>query len=72
MATISGIFGPQDERVQYEITDEKKDLIVEKLLDYYREYCHFGEGIMQDDNSLIFAAPVLADIADDVICFEEM
>jgi hypothetical protein len=71
MALIKGSFIKYDSRISYEITDEMKDRIVERLLQYYAKHLHYGEGIHQDDNSLIEAPNVLSDICDDIIIFKE-
>lgn len=67
---IKGSFEKYGDTISYEITDEQKDRIVERLIEYYSTYCHFGEGIHQDDNSLIEAPSVLSDICDDIIKFK--
>jgi hypothetical protein len=59
-----------DTIVSYEITNEVKNAIVERLLEYYQKYDHIGEGIHQDDDSIINAPSVLSDIADNIICFK--
>lgn len=71
MATIKGSWMKwSDCEVSYEITDEMKDQIIQKLIEYYSKNCHSGEGIFQDDDSLIEAPEVLADIADHIIKFK--
>ncbi len=47
-------------------TPEKKEAAIEKLTKYFEEH-GIGEMIMQDDDALIEAPEVLADIADDVL-----
>ena len=71
MATIKGTLNKLDYKVSFEITDQQKDKIIQRLLIYYGKYCHFGEGIMQDDDSTLYAPEVLADICDDIIEFKE-
>ncbi len=71
MATIKGSFKKYDSVITYEITDEQKDKIVKRLIKYYSKHCHFGEGIHQDDDSIIEAPSVLSDICDDIIKFKE-
>ncbi len=68
--TITGSFENFGDKVTYEITEEKKNLIVKRLIDYYSKNCYFGEAIHQDDDSIIDAPSVLADIADDIIKFK--
>ena len=68
--TITGHFLEYGDKVSYNITDEMKDKIVERLLKYYSTHCWFGEGIQQDDKSIIDAPDVLSDIADDIIKFQ--
>jgi hypothetical protein len=72
MSTIKGKFVKyNDIEISYEITDEKKDKIIDRLIKYYSDNCWFGEGIHQDDDSIIQAPGVLSDICDDIIKFEE-
>lgn len=70
MSTIKGSFEKYGDTISYEITDEQKDRIVKRLIEFYSTYCHFGEGIHQDDDSLIEAPSVLSDICDDIIKFK--
>lgn len=71
MGTIKGLFTKYgDTLVNYEITDEQKDKIVERLIKYYSTHCYFGEGIHQDDDSIIDAPSVLSDICDNIIEFK--
>ena len=71
MGTIKGFFVANgDTIINYEITDEQKDKIVERLIEYYSTYLWFGEGIHQDDDSLIEAPSVLSDICDCIIKFK--
>ncbi len=72
MATIKGSFEKFGDTITYEITNEQKDKIVERLIKYYSEHCHFGEGIHQDDESILNAPEVLSDICDDIIEFKEV
>jgi hypothetical protein len=51
-------------------TQEKKDKAIEKLTKYFEEY-GIGESIMQDDDALIEAPEVLADIADEILIYRE-
>jgi hypothetical protein len=67
---IKGSFKKYNDEVSYEITDEQKDKILERLIKYYSTHIYFGEGIMQDDDSIIDAPEVLADICDDIIVFK--
>lgn len=72
MSNITGKFKKYgDQVIEYCITDSQKDKIVERLLEYYKEHCHFGEGIHQDDDSIIEAPSVLSDICDNIIEFKE-
>lgn len=71
MGTIKGSFTKYgDTLVNYEIADEQKDKIVERLIKYYSTHCYFGEGIHQDDDSIIDAPSVLSDICDNIIEFK--
>lgn len=65
--TIEGSFERHGEKVNYEITDKQKDLIINCLMDFYKKYEYCGEGIMQDDDSQIYAPDCLATIADNFI-----
>jgi hypothetical protein len=47
-------------------TQEKKDKAIEKLTKYFEQH-GIGEMIMQDDDALIEAPEVLAEIADDIL-----
>ncbi len=51
-------------------TQGKKEAAIEKLTTYFESH-GIGEMIMQDDNSLIEAPEVLADIADDILIDNE-
>jgi hypothetical protein len=67
---MKGSFKNNGTEISYDITDEQKDRIVERLLEYYSTYCYFGEAIHQDDDSIIEAPTVLSDICDNIINFE--
>lgn len=51
-------------------TEEKKAKAIEKLTEYFQKH-GIGEMIMQDDDALIEAPEVLADIADDILIDRE-
>jgi len=51
-------------------TQEKKNKAIEKLTKYFEEH-GIGEMIMQNDEALIMAPEVLADIADDILIYRE-
>jgi hypothetical protein len=51
-------------------TQEKKDKAIEKLTEYFEKY-GIGEMIMQNDDALIEAPEVLAEIADDILIYRE-
>ena len=51
-------------------TQEKKEAAIEKLTTYFENH-GIGEMIMQDDNALIEAPEVLADIADGILIDNE-
>jgi hypothetical protein len=70
--TLIGKFEKYDGSVvvSYRITNEQKDQIVGRLLQYYEKYCHDGEGIHQDDDSILNAPEVLSYIADLIIDFK--
>ncbi len=60
-----------DYTVTYEDSQEIKDKVFERVMEYYRKHEQFiGEGIMQCDDPIIDAPNVLADIADDIIQFK--
>ena len=69
---IKGEFEKYGETYTYDITDEQKDEVIKKLIEYYadQKHCLCGEGIMQSDNSILDAPHVLADICDNIIKFE--
>lgn len=72
MATIKGSFIKYGNvKVSYEITDETKDKIIERLIQYYSEHLWYGEGIHQNDDAQIEAPIVLSHICDVIIQFEE-
>lgn len=61
----------EDDRIiRYSITEERKNKIIEKLLDYYFKYGLHGEVIIQRDNAIIHAPECLSDIADEIIKFK--
>lgn len=58
-------------KVKVNITDEKKDKIIERILQYCKENnCVDGETLHQSDNCLLDAPNVLSDIIDDIMEFE--
>lgn len=60
-----------DLKVKVDITDEKKDKIVERILQYCKENnCVDGETLHQSDNCLLDAPNVLSDIIDNIIKFQ--
>jgi hypothetical protein len=71
MATISGQFSDEYTVTKYEITDEMKDAIIFRLIDYFEKNGHIGEVIHQCDDAIIEAPSVLSDIADNIIKFED-
>lgn len=68
---VEGSFKKYDEEISYSIDEESQKKIVERLIQYYSEHIHYGEGIHQDDNSIIEAPSVLSDICDNIIKFKE-
>lgn len=57
--------------VTYEMTPEKKDAIVARVLEFYKKHENFtGESICQCDGPIMDGYVVLADIADDIIEFK--
>ena len=57
--------------VTYDRTPEKDAEIVDRLLEWYKKVSAVsGECIMQSDTPQLEAAPLLADLADDVFKFE--
>lgn len=66
---IKGSFG-HDDIITYDITDEQKDKIINRLIEYYSTHSHIGEEIHQDDDSIIDAPSVLSDICDNIIEFK--
>jgi len=71
---MKGIIRKYDGELEllYNITPEMKDKICKKLIWYYTKYCHDAEGIHQDDDSIIEAPVVLAEISDNIIKFKEL
>ena len=67
---IKGEFADDDRIVSYEITEEQQHRIIARLIDYYSNYLYTGEGIQQDDDSIIEAPSVLSDICDNIIEFK--
>jgi hypothetical protein len=54
-----------------EITQEKKDLIVERILKYCKDNdCTCGETLHQSDECIIDAPHVLSDIIDNILKFK--
>lgn len=56
--------------VSFNDTKKLRDEVFEAVLQYYIDYKHSGEGIMQDDDAQIYAPQVLSDIADDIFKFK--
>lgn len=71
MATISGQFSEDCTTTKYAITDEMKNKIIFKLIEYFEKHGHIGEVICQCDDAIIEAPYVLSDIADNIIKFED-
>lgn len=60
-----------DVKVSVDITEEKKDQIVEAVLKWCIEHeCTSGEMLCQDDDCIIDAPELLSDIIDDILKFE--
>lgn len=68
---MKGSFKKDEYVISYDINDKQKNEIVKRLIKYYSTHLWFGEGIQQDDDSIIDAPSVLSDICDDIIEFEE-
>lgn len=71
MRIIKGKIIKHDSIISFNIDDKKKDAIINRILIYYKDYCHTGESIHQDDDSIIEAPSVLSDICDKIIKFKE-
>lgn len=57
--------------VKLEITEDKKNAVIERILEYCKEYnCTSGEHLQQNDDCLIEASQVLSEIIDDILKFE--
>lgn len=57
--------------VDYECSDEVKDAVFERVVQYFIEHEVFhGESIHQMDNPTIDAPNVMSDICDNIIKFE--
>lgn len=58
-------------KVSVDITEEKKQLIVDRILQYCKdENCVSGEKLHQNDDCIINAPDVLSDIIDNILKFE--
>lgn len=57
-------------RIKYNITKEKKDKIIEILLNYYEANGHSWEILAQEDEALLQSIPLLGCMADEIIEFE--
>ena len=59
-------------KVTLDWNEDTGDIVLRYLIEHYFKtygmYC--GESIMQDDNALIYAPEVLAEIADKILKFE--
>ena len=69
MAAIKGKFKEDCYEYSYSISDEQKELIIERLLAYYKKYGCVGEFIHQNADAIVYAIDVLSDIADNIIKF---
>jgi hypothetical protein len=67
---IKGEFEQFGYKSSYEINEEQQHKIIERLIKYYSTHCYTGEGIHQDDDSIIDAPSVLSDICDKIIKFK--
>lgn len=67
---ITGSFKDNDVIVTYDISDEQKDMIITRLIEYYSTNGYIGEVIHQDDDAIIDAPSVLSDICDNIIEFK--
>ncbi|MCK5601995.1 hypothetical protein KAR91_09005 [Candidatus Pacearchaeota archaeon] len=57
-------------KVSFNDSDEVRDAVFEKVLEYFEEYeCFCGESIMQSDDPIIYAPHYMSQIADDIIKF---
>jgi len=55
----------------FDLTEEKKDAIVARVLEFYRKHQSFhGESICQSDGPIMDGYCVLAEIADNILKFE--
>ncbi len=70
MSVVKGSFKDDDYIVSYDIDEEKIDLILLKLLSYYKVNGYNGDSICQNDEAIIEAPYILADIADNIIKFK--
>lgn len=60
-----------DAIVEYEDTQEIRDAVFGRVMEYFNEYeCYSGEIIHQSDNPQIHAPSVMSDIADEIIKFQ--
>jgi len=57
-----------DTIVEYEDSEEIRNIVFDKVIDFFKEYnCFSGEIICQSDDPQIYASELLSDIADNVI-----
>lgn len=60
-----------DLKVEAEITDEKKDAIVDRIMEFCEQHnCICGESGMQNDDFQIYAPVLISGILDDIIRFK--
>jgi hypothetical protein len=60
-----------DATLSFEIDEEKKNNIVEKIINFCLDnQCFCGEILMQDDDLLLESPNLISDIIDDIIEFK--
>lgn len=58
--------------IEYDDSDEMKNKVFARVIEYFKENCRSGEGIYQSDSSQINALELVSDLADKVIKFKEV
>lgn len=70
MSNVITIYGG-DAKVTYSDTTETKELLFQKLLEFFKTTETFsGESVCQSDRAIIAAPELLSDIADEIFKFD--
>lgn len=72
MITGEFIKNNSSEKVIYIIDDDKKDKIINTIIDYCKKHnTYFGESVIQNDEANIEACDLIADIIDTIKFIED-